>query len=708
MYGLGVAALREGFFDQAAAALSDFIATYPNDTRFAWARFLRGDAYLGLNRWADAIAEFEAYLAVRGGWIDSYARERIGDAYMALGQADAALAQYAAAAEASRSPVPLAALRERIAQVHISRGEWAAAVAQYEAILAFAQNPGYRATVEASAARAEVEGGLTDAALARWRRIVATAPETPAAYEAVTALAEAGEPADRLTVGRVAFAYGAFDEAINALVAYTTETPLSEIPAELYLLLGRAYREVGNASAAFTAFGTIRDQYPTDPLFGEALLEQGRTRFLADDVPGAIAAYLLIADTYGYLPEAAEALYRIGTLQNAAEQPGDARRTFERLADQYPDSAQAIDGLMAAAAIAFESGDTAGAERFYAEVARKAALSGEGETAAAASLQVGRLALARGDQAAAQTAFQAAVAAAPNTYNSARARDIILGIAPFQPPAAFNFALDQAAALDEAEAWLRSTFAITQEGALWPLSPTLATDPRMVRGVELWAVAAYDSAEVEFGDIITAYERDPLASYQIAIYLRGLAAFTPSIFAAANVIRAANLDTVDAPAFIARMRYPVYYLDLVQESAARYSVDPLLIFSLIRLESLFDTNATAAAGEKGLTQVIPSTAEYIAGAIDFPDYQHADLFRPYAGIEFGAFFLSENLGYANGNVTAALAGYNAGPGRAAAWLAVSSDHDGFVNAITIESTRGYVQRAYSNYTIYRALYGAGG
>ena len=72
------------------------------------------------------------------------------------------------------------------------------------------------------------------------------------------------------------------------------------------MLLGRAYRELGNPAAAVTAFETVIAQYPRDVLFGEALLEQGRTKFLSGDIPGAISHYLSIADRYGYLPDAAE------------------------------------------------------------------------------------------------------------------------------------------------------------------------------------------------------------------------------------------------------------------------------------------------------------------------------------------------------------------------------------------------------------------
>jgi len=467
-------------------------------------------------------------------------------------------------------------------------------------------------------------------------------------------------------------------------------------------LLGRAYREIGNTAAAVTAFQTIVDSYPTDPLFGEALLEQGRTRFLANDISGAIETYLQIAQTYDYLPQAAEALWRAGYLHSVNNRREAARPIFERLADRYPASDQARSGLALAASAAFNAGESQIAERFYAELAVKAA----GEERASAYLMVARLALARGDTSAAQNALNSALSAAPDSYFSQRAADIAANRPAFDPPRGYRFVFDEAAAVAEAEAWLRSRFSIEQDGALWMLSPTLASDPRLIRGTELWEAAAVGEAKVEFSDLIDANRTDALASYQLAVHFRSIAAYQSSVFAAANVILAAGVSTLEAPSFIARMRYPVYYLDVVQDAASRYGFDPLLMFALIRHESLFDTYATAAAGEKGLTQVIPSTADYIAAQINFPDYQHADLFRPYAGIEFGAFYLAEQLRLFNGYVTAALGAYNAGPGRAQSWLAIAGrDHDAFMSAITIDSTRVYIQRIYGFYNIYRALYG---
>jgi len=702
-FGLGRAALREGLFTDAVNALASFITSYPQDARVPQAYFLRGDAYSGLAQWAAALADYQYYLAQRKGLIDSYVYERIGDAQLSLGQTPDALTSYAAAADAGRSLVPGLILREKTAQVYLQNAQYAPALAQYDAILAVARNAPYRASIEYAAAQTVLAGGDQENGLARLRAIFETYPDRPEAYQAMQALLTAEQDVDDLARGRVSFFYGDYEDAINAFNRYSTQRPLADVPAEMHLLLGRAYREISNPSAAVTAFQTIIEQVPTDPLFGQALLEQGRTQFLAGDIDGAIQQYLTIGDTYNYLPEAAEALWRAGYLYGTNDNPTQSRAVFERLTDEYPDTDQARSGLFLAASAAVNLNDLSGAERLYA----KLAVTTTGEDQAAAYLWLGRLALGRGDTQTGNDALRLSVSAAPDSYFSARAQDILDGRDSFARPVNLTFEFDETSQLAQAEDWLRQTLSITQEGALWPLSPALQADPRLIRGNELWAVGAYDEAEAEFGDAIEANQDNALASFQLAIFLRGLHVYQPSILAAANLLRAAGVGTLAAPPYIARLRYPIYYQDVVRESAQRHNLDPLLLFALIRHESLFDPYATAAAGEKGLTQVIPATAAYIAQQLQWPNFQPGDLFRPYVGAEFGAYFLSEQATRFDGNVQAALAGYNAGPGRALEWLELSGgDPDQFMTAITIDSTRTYVQRIYGYYSIYRALYGA--
>jgi len=701
-FGMGQAALREGLFDQAAAALTTFIQQFPQDARLARAYFLRGDAYLGLSRWQDAIADFETYLASRPGLIDSYARERIGDAQLALGQFDAALASYDAAIAANRGLVPQLQLREKVAQLYISAGQPTQAVAQYDAILSVARNAPYRASIAFMAAQALVDGGDIASGLARIQGVFEQYPDRPEGYRAMQVLLANGVAIDLFQQGLVSFAFGDYEATVTALNTYSTQRPLTDIPVQFYMTLGRAYHEMGNTAAALTAFETIITQFPTDPAFGDALLERGRTFFLSGDSVGAIERYLDLANSYSYLPQAAEALWRAGYLYGTNDQPGEAITTFNRLAREYPESEQAREGLLLAATLSLQTGSTGGAEQFFAALAATAT----GDVQAEAYLNVGRLALQRGDTQIANQALQQAALAAPDSYFSARAQDIIDGRPPFAPPAQYRFTFDETADVAQAEAWLRQTFAIAQEGTLWQISPTLQNDPRLIRGDELWAVAAYEEARAEFTDLLNTTQGDALSSYQLAVHWRQMGAYNASIRAAANMIDAAQISTLQAPAFIARMRYPVYYLDVVQQAAEQYNMDPLLLFALIRHESLFDANATAAAGEKGLTQVIPSTGEYIAQQLAWENYQHTVLFRPYASIAFGAYYLQEQLAAFNDNAPAALSAYNAGPGRAAQWLELSGgDPDLFISAITIDSTRTYVTRIYGFHAIYRALYG---
>jgi tetratricopeptide (TPR) repeat protein len=108
MYGQGEAALREGLYAQSVEALTAFVDTYPQDPRFAQATFLRGDAYLGMSEWTLAITDFSTYLTLRPGLIDSYVQERIGDAYLALGDPQQSLDAYTKAADATREDSSLA------------------------------------------------------------------------------------------------------------------------------------------------------------------------------------------------------------------------------------------------------------------------------------------------------------------------------------------------------------------------------------------------------------------------------------------------------------------------------------------------------------------------------------------------------------------------------------------------------------------------
>jgi soluble lytic murein transglycosylase-like protein len=92
---------------------------------------------------------------------------------------------------------------------------------------------------------------------------------------------------------------------------------------------------------------------------------------------------------------------------------------------------------------------------------------------------------------------------------------------------------------------------------------------------------------------------------------------------------------------------------LIEESCARYGVDPALLAGLIEQESHFDPTVGSSAGAQGLTELMPETAASL-GVTDPHD--------PAQSIDAGARLLSEKLGEFGGDTELALAAYNAGSG----------------------------------------------
>ena len=261
-FRLGQVALRDGYFQQAFDAFNQLIIEFPESAFVPQAYFLRGDARLGLAQWGGAVSDFQQYLSLRPGLIDSYVYERIADAQIALGQTDTALLNYEHAINAKRSKVPLLVLREKLASIYINLSRAEDAVAQYDAILAVARNVPYRASIAFAAAQALLDAGIRESGLARMQQVFDNYSETAVAYDALKYLAAEGVSYDGLQRGKSAFIAGDYAAVIDAFNAYTSSHQLAAIPAELHLLLGRAYRQIGNSDAAMVAFQTVIDQYP--------------------------------------------------------------------------------------------------------------------------------------------------------------------------------------------------------------------------------------------------------------------------------------------------------------------------------------------------------------------------------------------------------------------------------------------------------------
>lgn len=92
----------------------------------------------------------------------------------------------------------------------------------------------------------------------------------------------------------------------------------------------------------------------------------------------------------------------------------------------------------------------------------------------------------------------------------------------------------------------------------------------------------------------------------------------------------------------------------IQEAGQKYGIDPRLILEVMRQESGFNRYATSPAGARGLMQFISGTAKR---------YGITDPYDPQQSIDAGTRYLRDLLEQFNGDVSLALAGYNAGENR---------------------------------------------
>jgi soluble lytic murein transglycosylase-like protein len=93
--------------------------------------------------------------------------------------------------------------------------------------------------------------------------------------------------------------------------------------------------------------------------------------------------------------------------------------------------------------------------------------------------------------------------------------------------------------------------------------------------------------------------------------------------------------------------------ELIEKAAARHEVDPLLVHSVISVESAYNTKAVSPKGAQGLMQLIPATARRFGAADAFDPAQNID-----AGVRYLKYL---NMLFPN-DLRLALAAYNAGEG----------------------------------------------
>ena len=156
---------------------------------------------------------------------------------------------------------------------------------------------------------------------------------------------------------------------------------------------------------------------------------------------------------------------------------------------------------------------------------------------------------------------------------------------------------------------------------------------------------------------------------------------------------------------IAYRLFPSKHSDIISKYCDEFDVSPCLVMALIKAESNFEENAVSRAGAKGLMQLTDETFEYCTKVLG-ASFSSEDIFNPEANICAGVWYLSYLLEKYDGNITNAVAAYNAGLANVDKWLGDTAySPDGkTLSDIPYGETKRHCEKIKAYSKLYKFLY----
>lgn len=707
LFWLGDTQYRAGQTLLAAETLQQSIDGHPESRWAPPAQFLLGEIARAAGAWDEAVRHYRAFDAANDA-IAPYVAERLAEAYAALGQDNEAIEQNRRIVlDPGVDRVWRTLTAEQIADAYFEAHQYDQALAWYDIVLADARIGYYRAEMEYQAGLALEGLGREEEAWQRFAAVVVQYPATTHAASALEQLQIVRYQVNPYQQGLIQFYNDQYRQAITLFRRYL-ETPEAAYAPHAQFYIALAYDRQGHAEAAIRELDSLRRDFPQSDKAVEAQLEKARIYADAGQTGEALAAYGALARDSPDDPLAPKGLWQGAELLAQIGQNADAAAAYEALATQYPDDEGADDALDRAALLRYRAGEAEAARRDWLGLADAYTQS---DLRPKALYWAGKIAVAGGDTSRAEALWREAAQAAQESYFGQRASDRLASRQPAVVPQPMRGIEPSAIEWQALEAWLAS----------WATEPITATAPDAVpgllteaisddmafrRGETLLVLGLRSEASDEFHQLLDAHANDVWTLYALARYFRDAGLPSLAISTAEQIARLSPANSLsETPVALQRLVYPIPFAELLLSEAGAQQIDPLLLASLIWQESRWEPSATSSAQAIGLAQVIPDTGRWIALQLRRPDFAPDDLYRPIVGLEFGAYYLARQLHAFDGDLLRALAAYNAGPGNVQHWD--DPDTDLFVENISVEETRLYLERIYAHYRTYEAAYRKG-
>ena len=154
-------------------------------------------------------------------------------------------------------------------------------------------------------------------------------------------------------------------------------------------------------------------------------------------------------------------------------------------------------------------------------------------------------------------------------------------------------------------------------------------------------------------------------------------------------------------------RLTITWQEHIEKYAAQYNLQPAFVAAIIRNESSFRANAESNVGARGLMQMMPDTAEWIAGKLDDDSYTFDSMWDAETNIRYGCWYLGYLTRLFHGDPELISAAYHAGQTTITQWLSdKTKSSDGVsldLDKLSDGPTKQYIGRVTQTYGIYQTL-----
>jgi soluble lytic murein transglycosylase len=527
-------------------------------------------------------------------------------------------------------------------------------------------------------------GDQREAAVGVYQELRVRAPTTgweDGATDRLAALAAAGvrvpelsidqrlQRAERLLSGGVPKTAGEEAERI------AKETRDSGIAVRALRIVADASLKIGRYEAAARALELAAGRAPADRRPG-LLLDQARLWRRANQRERALTV-LAGVEARGVDAEVAEALYLKGRTLEELDRQSQAASAYKAVAARYPARAVACEALWRLGWLEYLRGDARSAEQTWLRLIE---LPGGRAWRPPALYWAGRAKEQTAGSEAAATLYRRVLGEAPRSYYGLLAARRVTATAEAAPDPAIRLPADPREAIGD--------------------------DPGFARADLLRRLGLVEFALQELEDVVARAVGDPVRLYGLSgVYIQEERYHLALRVLRRNFVAVAESGHSALPRAFWEMFYPFGWRQEITEASQRAGLDPYFVAALVRQESSYDPRALSPAGARGLMQLMPRTAQMVAGHRGLP-FREGLLDDPGANIQIGAAFLAEQLREWS-DPRLALAAYNAGPPRMRQWWQArrTNDIEAFVEQIPFDETRHYVKRVMFYWEEYRRIYG---